>query len=76
MEAVAARSQSNQDRGREAYPVSGENESVAMWREVARVLPAKAPGRYTPAAALQDISLMEAIEVSLRDARRAVVRGT
>ena len=60
----------------ETYPVNGENESAAMWREVARALPANVPGRYTPAAAFEDISLMEAIEASLRDARRVVVRGT
>ncbi|MFW5694722.1 MAG: Gfo/Idh/MocA family protein [Alkalispirochaeta sp.] len=56
-------------------PVKGENESVAMWNEVARVLPEHSFGRYSPAAAVQDIALMEAVGASLRDARRTVVRG-
>ncbi|MEX2445667.1 MAG: Gfo/Idh/MocA family oxidoreductase [Alkalispirochaeta sp.] len=56
-------------------PVEGENESVAMWKEVARVLPTGTPGRYTPQTALQDISFMEAVQSSLQNARRTVVRG-
>ncbi|MFO8043343.1 MAG: Gfo/Idh/MocA family oxidoreductase [Alkalispirochaeta sp.] len=56
-------------------PVQGDPENVTMWREVAAVLPEGGPGRYTPQAAVADISLMEALQASLRDARRVVVRS-
>lgn len=59
----------------ETRAVAGVHESLAMWKEVAQVLPSGTRGRYSPEIALQDLSLMEALQASLRDARRVVVRG-
>lgn len=55
--------------------VTGPQESLTMWKEIAHVLPARTPGRYSPEKALRDLSLMEALQTSLRDGRRVVVHG-
>jgi predicted dehydrogenase len=59
----------------EARSVPGIPESLTMWQEIAEILPRQTHGRYSPEKALQDLAFMEALQTSLRDGRRVVVRA-